>query len=799
MDEAVCAIRPGTDVGRYARLLARTHDALLSGDRPPVDPRRLVARSWLRVQAQGVDPDRRDPPGPLDASQVEQRRTRSPLLQVLPALRAALTAVAEDARHVMVVTDADGVLLWREGSTRVRHRADALGFTEGARWTEGAVGTNAIGTALAEDAPVQIFSAEHFVRTHHGWTCTACPVHDPRSGELLGVVDVSGPAETVHPTTVALVSTAVKLAEAGLWRFHEHRLDALRSVAVPVLASGSGPGLVVDDHGWVAAVRGMPHVDRVAAPTADGPVAVHGLGLCVPEPVPGGWLLRPGGTRPRAAADPRARRPPAARRRRRHQRLGPPAVDPARRGAPAAGPRRAHRHGRRRAEHGALRPRGQPGDDPRRGLPAAQGDRRDPPGPALPAGAGGRGRAAGPRDEPVRGRVVGPGGAGARRALTRHCNTAATLAAGTAARWTAPVSAVTSGELPVVPGSTVGIVANPMSGRDIRRLVAQASVFPNAEKTNMVVRLLAAAGAAGVERALLSTDGMGVAGGVVRALAKRRASAGRLPDLEFVELNALTGTADDTRALVAAMRARGAGVIVTLGGDGTVRAAAATCGDVPLLPLSTGTNNAFPEMWEATVAGTAAGLLATGRVDADAVTHRSKVLHVECGPTREVALVDVCVSTVTHVGSKALWQPATLRELYCAFAEPHAIGLSSIAGLLHPAARTDPHGVVVTLADPATADRTVLRPDRARRRRPDRGAGTPATARRRPAPGRRGARHRRRRRRARDRVRPRHPRHRHPRARRTARARRARHARRRRRAPAPRPPARTRSILQSAL
>ena len=296
MDEAVCAIRPGTDVGRYARLLARTHDALLSGDRPPLDPRRLVARSWLRVQAQGVDPDRRDPPGPLDASQVEQRRIRSPLLQVLPALRAALTAVAEDARHVMVVTDADGVLLWREGSTRVRHRADALGFTEGARWTEGAVGTNAIGTALAEDAPVQIFSAEHFVRTHHGWTCTACPVHDPRSGELLGVVDVSGPAETVHPTTVALVSTAVKLAEAGLWRFHEHRLDALRSVAVPALASGSGPGLVVDDHGWVAAVRGMPHMERVAAPTADGPVAVHGLGLCVPEPVPGGWLLRPGGT-----------------------------------------------------------------------------------------------------------------------------------------------------------------------------------------------------------------------------------------------------------------------------------------------------------------------------------------------------------------------------------------------------------------------------------------------------------------------------------------------------------------------
>jgi hypothetical protein len=292
VDEGVCAIRPGVDVVRHARMLARVHNALLSGDRPPADPRRLVARSWQRVRAQGVDPDLGDPPGPVGLEEVEQRRAGSPLSRVLPELRASLTSVAEDARHVMVVTDADGVLLWREGSVRVRHRADALGFTEGANWSECVVGTNAIGTALAEDAPVQIFSAEHFVRTHHVWTCTACPVHDPRTGELLGVVDVSGPAETVHPTTVALVTTAVKLAEASLWRQHEVRLEALRGVAAPLLAGLRGAGLVVDDHGWVAAVTGMPSLERVTVPRADRPVAVHGVGVCVPEPVPGGWLLR---------------------------------------------------------------------------------------------------------------------------------------------------------------------------------------------------------------------------------------------------------------------------------------------------------------------------------------------------------------------------------------------------------------------------------------------------------------------------------------------------------------------------
>jgi hypothetical protein len=311
-DEEVCAIRPGVDLGRYARMLALVHDAVLSGALPPAPPRRLVARSWQRVREQGVDPDRGDPPGPVPVEQVEQRRERSPLQPVLPELRAALTSVAEDARHIMVITDADGVLLWREGATAVRHRADRLGFTEGANWSEGSVGSNAIGTALAEDAPVQMFAAEHFVRTHHAWTCTACPLHDPRSGELLGVVDVSGPAATVHPTTVALVGTAVKLAEASLWRRHEGRLQALRAVAAPVLSRLPGAGMVVDDHGWVAAVTGIPSLERVSVPRADRPVAVPGVGLLLPEPVPGGWLLRAAGTgRLRLALDLESRPPRA--------------------------------------------------------------------------------------------------------------------------------------------------------------------------------------------------------------------------------------------------------------------------------------------------------------------------------------------------------------------------------------------------------------------------------------------------------------------------------------------------------
>ncbi|GAA5154095.1 NAD(+)/NADH kinase [Pseudonocardia eucalypti] len=274
----------------------------------------------------------------------------------------------------------------------------------------------------------------------------------------------------------------------------------------------------------------------------------------------------------------------------------------------------------------------------------------------------------------------------------------------------AAVQSAVSAELPVVPGSALGIIANPMSGRDIRRLVARASVFPNAEKTNMVLRLISAAGAVGVERVYLSTDAMGVAAGVLRAAGKRGPRDGRWPELEFRELDDPRGNADDTRALARAMRARGVAVLVLLGGDGTVRAAAPECPDLPLLPLSTGTNNAFPEMWEATVAGTAAGLLATGRLAGEAVTYRAKALRVRCGDAYETALVDVCVSTVSHVGARALWEVGTLRELYCAFAEPHAIGLSSIAGLLSPVGRSEPGGVLVRLGDGGPGTRRVLAP-----------------------------------------------------------------------------------------
>lgn len=293
------AITPGTDLSTHARALRRVHDAVLAGGRPPMRPRAVVARSWQRVLGVGLDPSRTNARDPLPAAEWERRRRESPLDAVIGELRQVLGSVADASRFLLVVTDADGVILWREGAAGVRRRADDLGFSEGALWTESAVGTNAIGTALAEGAPVQLFSAEHFEQAQHPWYCTAFPVHDPRTGDLLGVVDVSGPALTLHPAVTALVETAVRLAEAQLWRHHELRLERLRRSAETVLATVRGPLLLVDEHGWVAHHAGVAVRERVEVPRAGHALAVPGLGLCTPERLGEGWLVRP-----RAAARP---------------------------------------------------------------------------------------------------------------------------------------------------------------------------------------------------------------------------------------------------------------------------------------------------------------------------------------------------------------------------------------------------------------------------------------------------------------------------------------------------------------
>ncbi|MER5360949.1 GAF domain-containing protein [Streptomyces sp. NPDC002785] len=279
---------------RATRGVHRAREARLAGDRSPVVPRAEIGASWDRVLRSGLDPDQSTESALLQMNEIERRRRTSTLGEVMPLLSERLLLLADAAQQIMVVTDAEGRVLWRQGNPGVLRRADTVCLAEGAAWTEVSTGTNAIGTALVSRAPVQVHASEHFVRSLHNWTCAAAPVRDPRDGRMMGVVDMSGAASTFHPTMLALVGSVARLAESEIRNRHLQAIDRLRSVASPLLCRMGGRALAVDAHGWLAAVTGMPPVDRLPLPKSlqPGRVWLPSLGMCQVEPLPGGWLVQ---------------------------------------------------------------------------------------------------------------------------------------------------------------------------------------------------------------------------------------------------------------------------------------------------------------------------------------------------------------------------------------------------------------------------------------------------------------------------------------------------------------------------
>jgi GAF domain len=212
--------------------LARAHDAVLGeGAEPGPELRGVIVDSWRRCRAAGVDVVGGLAPVLFGGDEAGERWSSSPLAAAEGVLRSLLDDVRAEGEQVLLVCDADGTLLWIDGDERMIERARGVNLMRGARWSESAAGTNAMGTALAVDHSLQVFSAEHFAAPVHGWTCSAAPLHDPVTGQLVGVLDLSGPLQTAHPHSLALVTAAARMVESVLAREAAARAEAAREDA----------------------------------------------------------------------------------------------------------------------------------------------------------------------------------------------------------------------------------------------------------------------------------------------------------------------------------------------------------------------------------------------------------------------------------------------------------------------------------------------------------------------------------------------------------------------------------------
>ncbi len=232
----------------------------------------------------------------------------------------------------------------------------------------------------------------------------------------------------------------------------------------------------------------------------------------------------------------------------------------------------------------------------------------------------------------------------------------------------------------------VGIIANPAASKDIRRLVAQGRVVPDWEKVNMVRRVLIGLQSTDVCRVVAMPDS--------GHLCQRAADdPGVDTEVEMLPMSPRYTEGDTTRA-AAMMADLGVGCLITLGGDGTNRAVAVGANRLPIVAISTGTNNIFPVMVEGTLAGIAAGLVASGQLELSDIAVVSKTLQIWInGEYQDLALVDVAISRERFVATRAIWDLDTVHEVFLTRAEPAGIGLSSVGGRLRPISMADVGGL----------------------------------------------------------------------------------------------------------
>jgi transcriptional regulator of acetoin/glycerol metabolism len=195
-------------------------------DSIPVAPgiRRLVRESWLRSVEHKVNPSVQEGRAAFTGDDLRDYRNQHILAPLVPIVHRLLLKHTFDQGLIVAIGDESGRLLWVEGDRAARMAADRMGFSEGADWSESAMGTSAPGTALVLNHGIQIHGAEHYAEVVEPWSCTAVPIHHPEDNRVIGVIDITGGPDAIHPAALPLLEATAAAMQAEL---QSRRLDAI--------------------------------------------------------------------------------------------------------------------------------------------------------------------------------------------------------------------------------------------------------------------------------------------------------------------------------------------------------------------------------------------------------------------------------------------------------------------------------------------------------------------------------------------------------------------------------------------
>ncbi|MEW9672740.1 sigma-54-dependent Fis family transcriptional regulator [Ammoniphilus sp. 3BR4] len=226
-------------------------EQFITGKHPKPEIRPLMLESWQRCLTQGVHPIESKAPIIKPNFVLEDYLSQHSVpttVDVNPLIN-KLKDVAIDSGHMVVFSNSNGEILSLDGDVSIRTQAQEMNFLPGASWLEQHAGTNAIGTALITGKPIQVFAGEHFCQDVHKWACSAAPIRNPATQEIIAVVDLTGPWSHFHPHSLSVVVSTAYAIEEKLYRhlqfeqfkiMEHYKEESIRKPNIPMVCLDRG-------------------------------------------------------------------------------------------------------------------------------------------------------------------------------------------------------------------------------------------------------------------------------------------------------------------------------------------------------------------------------------------------------------------------------------------------------------------------------------------------------------------------------------------------------------------------------
>ncbi|WP_242143111.1 MULTISPECIES: sigma-54-dependent Fis family transcriptional regulator [unclassified Bacillus cereus group] len=205
-----------------------------------------ILESWHRCKEENVNPHIQKGLNILTYNKFKEQKKKSEIFLdiALPHLQ-NMKKTIDELQMMALLIDPDGYVLSITGNQKTLRQAKHINFIEGVKWTEAAVGTNAIGTALATEEAIMISGTEHYSIASHSWSCAAAPIHND-DGKLLGVLDFSCPIECSHPYMLGMVTSIAHAIERECSiRVYQQELELLHRF---LHVTDSGEPVVICNH-----------------------------------------------------------------------------------------------------------------------------------------------------------------------------------------------------------------------------------------------------------------------------------------------------------------------------------------------------------------------------------------------------------------------------------------------------------------------------------------------------------------------------------------------------------------------